>query len=78
MISISKKNGTVEINMKDYLLEAFETFGKDVSTNVASFATKNFFTVKENSKPLDKERSEKFYSVVAKLFWAMKRGRPYL
>ena len=72
------ENGTVGTNMKDYLLKAFETFGKDVSENVASFATNNLFVVTEDSKPLDKEHSDRFHLVVAKLLWVMKRGRPDL
>ena len=38
-----KKNGKVAINMKDYILEAFGTFGENVFTDVAYFATSKLF-----------------------------------
>ena len=71
-----KKDGTVSINMKDYIIEASEVFGEDVTINVSSAATGKLFVIDENSPKLENDKSDKFHSIVAKLLWVMKRGRP--
>jgi hypothetical protein len=65
-------NGSLEIEMKKYIEEAIESFGEDVSKNVASAATKMLFEVDASTKVLDVKRADIFHSVVAKLLWVMK------
>ena len=36
----------------------------------------NLFTIQEDCKKLDKERSEQFHSIVAQVLFATKRARP--
>ena len=69
-------NGSLQIEMKKYIEEAIESFGEDVSKNVASAATKMLFEVDASTKVLDVIRADIFHSVVAKLLWVMKRSRP--
>ena len=71
-------NGTVSINMREYIQEAIDVFGEDVSTPVKSIAPNDLFEIDETSKPLNDEKQDRFHSVVAKLLWVMKRGRPDL
>ena len=64
--------------MKDQLLEAIELFGEEIEGNVLSIATHNIFKVDENTKPLDRKKREIFHSVIEKLLFITKRGRPDL
>ena len=71
-------DGTAKISTKEYLREAIEDFGEDVSQPVPSPALNNLRTVRERAKKLDEERGERFHSITAKLLWVMKRSRPDL
>ena len=69
-------NGSLKIDTSAYVREAIEDFGEDVRKKVSSPAAHGLFQVDSESSPLSKEKSDVFHSVVAKLLWVMKRGRP--
>lgn len=66
--------GTVKISMKGLTEQVLE----DVPVTKASRtpATVDLFSVNKDSKLLDKEKREKFHSVIAKLLYMAKRARP--
>jgi hypothetical protein len=70
-----ERTGQVSISMSDYIKEAAESFGEDLSKNVSSPGARWLF---ENSdaRKLSAEKSDKFMSIVAKLLWVVQRGRP--
>ena len=68
-------DGTVKIEMKDYVKEAIEAFGEDVTKHAANPARKDLFEIKEDSPKLCKERADRFHRIVAKLLYISKRGR---
>jgi hypothetical protein len=65
----------VKIDMEEYVKEAIEDFGEDVSKNVATPAKKDLFEIDEQSPKLDKKGADHFHSIVAKLLYISKRGR---
>ena len=69
-------DGTVWINMKEYILEAIEVLNQSLTRSTATPAMKGLFTVDDQLKPLSEEKQERFMSVVMKLLWVAKRGRP--
>ena len=69
-------DGKVQINMKEYIEEAAEVFGEDLSRKVSTPANRELFDEDEKSVPLDEERAVRFRSVVMKLQWVAERGRP--
>ena len=70
------KNGSVKIGMREHIKEAIDVFGEDVSTKVSSPANLGLNIVDETSPELNMEQQDLFHSIVAKLLWVMKRGRP--
>ena len=60
-------NGKVSINMREYIQEAIDVFGEDVSTPVKSISLSDLFEIDENSRPLSENKQGRFHSVVAKL-----------
>ena len=75
IIDRDKKN--ISINMTEQLKEALEMFGEEVDSKVTTPANKNLLTTYNGEcEELDKNRSEVFHSVTAKLLFIMKRGRP--
>ena len=69
-------NGRLTIGTKEYILEAFDTFGENVSQKVTSPANLGLFKIDDNSPLLNPEKSDKFHSVTEKILWVEKRGRP--
>jgi hypothetical protein len=69
------QNGTVTINMKDYVMEAIKECKDDISKSATTPAKKDLFETNDNSELLVKEKAELFHSVVAKLLYISKRGR---
>ena len=69
-------NGSLKIDTSEYVREAVEDFGEDVRKKVTSPAAHGLFQIDLESPPLSKKKSDVFHSVVAKLLWVMKRGRP--
>ena len=69
-------DGSVILFQKEYLLEAIEAFGEDVSTPVTSAAQKTLFTVDKHAHPIDEKKAIVFHSVAVKLLFVAKRSRP--
>jgi hypothetical protein len=70
-----QEDGTVKIDMKDYVEEAIKDFGEDVSKHVATPAKKDLFEIDERSPRLDTKSADHFHRIVAKLLYIAKRGR---
>ena len=64
-----QKDGTVKIDMSDYVKEAIEEFGEDVSKQAANPARKDLFEINEQSPKLTKDGADRFHSVTAKLLY---------
>ena len=69
-------DGTVRINMREYITEAIEAFNQALIRSTTAPAMKGLFTLDDQLKPLSDEKMECFVSVVMKLLWVGKRGRP--
>jgi hypothetical protein len=69
------KQHTAIITMKNYLAEAITESGLNITKRVATPARKHLFDVDEKSPLLNKEGSESFHSVVAKLLYVSLRAR---
>ena len=74
-ITFNDNNGTVTIQMKEYLKEAIANPGMDASKVAPTPAKKDLFTVDDVSEQLDKRQGEIFHSIVAKLLYVSKRAR---
>ena len=61
--------GRLSILMQDYISEAIEDYGEDVTRKAASPATKGLFEIDPKSKRLSLEKSDRFHSIVAKLLY---------
>lgn len=68
-------NGTTEIRMKDYLKEAIDKFGEEITKGAVTLATRKPFEVSKNSKILDKNRNKILHSVTAKLLYVSQQGQ---
>ena len=68
-------NGTVSINMKDYIVEVIEAFPEKIRAKATSPARANLHQVDHSSPKLDKEKAELFHSLVMKLMWVSQRCR---
>ena len=66
---------TAVITMKDYLEEAIEESGLDISKSVSTPANRTLFEVNEASEPLGKAQREVFHSITAKLLYVSIRAR---
>ena len=64
--------------MKDQVMETVQAFGEPIDGVVTLPAVKYLLNVPEEDDELDNERKERFRSVVAKLLYIMKKGRPDL
>jgi len=60
---------TVKIMMQDYIQEAIDDFGEDVSSGVKTPATSSLFEVNPDSEDLSKDKADTFHSIVAKLLF---------
>ena len=69
-------DGTVLIIMQEYIMEAIEAFNQLLSRSAATPAMKGLLTIDDQSKPLSEEKMKRLVSVVMKLLWVGKRGRP--
>mmetsp|Transcript_14329 Transcript_14329/g.26897 ORF Transcript_14329/g.26897 Transcript_14329/m.26897 type:complete len:121 (-) Transcript_14329:259-621(-) len=70
-----KENGTVSIDMKEYVKKAIDEFPDDIVKNASTPATRFLFDVRDDVAKLDKSRAEAFHSTVAKLLYICKRSR---
>ena len=68
--------GEVTILMKDYLQEAIDAFPEDCGTACTSPGTSGLFQVDEKAERLPEPERKLLHSLVAKLLFVSKRGRP--
>jgi hypothetical protein len=68
-------DGTLSIQMSEYIQEAIDDFPGPLKLKASSPAKKDLFTVDRDSKPLDKERAEIFHSLTMKLMYVSQRSR---
>jgi hypothetical protein len=68
-------NQTVRINMEQYIREAIIDFKEDVLIG-ATTGNNNLFKLDKYAPRLEKSESDLFHSIVAKLLYVAKRGRP--
>ena len=71
-----KKDGTVKIEMMDYILECIDEFPEEINKGVTSPAMAHLFNVDIECTPLTPDKMEVFHKIVAKLLFACKRARP--
>jgi hypothetical protein len=69
-------NGEVTILMKDYITEAIDVFPEDCGEACTSPGTTGLFHVDEKAKLLPEPERKLLHSLVAKLLFVSKRGRP--
>ena len=69
------KNGTVTIDMKEFVKETIGSFGEDTSHGASTRAKNNLFDINENPPTLSEERSKLFHYCVTKLLYASTRCR---
>ncbi|GFH55456.1 hypothetical protein CTEN210_11932 [Chaetoceros tenuissimus] len=74
-IKYNRKRRTVTVDMKEYLLEAIEESGMDITRNAMTPAKPNLYIINEKSEPLNEDKKERFHSVVAKLCYIAERSR---
>ena len=70
------KDGTVTIDMNDYIKECIETSGKQFNGGATTPAKRNLFEIDESAHQLSKNQKEIFHHIVAKLLFVSKRARP--
>jgi hypothetical protein len=63
---VMNANGTFDMNMKVYILEAADQFKADLSATAHTRATKGLFSIKHDSPKLPGQKSDIFYTIVAK------------
>ena len=73
---IYNDDGTVTIDMIEYLKEAVNEFPEDVTKEVPSPAALYLFEVNDDTPKLPKEKKEIFHRITAKLLFVSRRGRP--
>jgi hypothetical protein len=71
-MTILKKEGGFEITMKSYIEDVLKLYGNEVKTCVTP-AKANLFTIDQTAQQID---GVAFHSIVAKLLYLGKRGRP--
>ena len=70
--------GTCKIDMQDYVNRIFDECDKDVQKSATTPASDHLFQLRENSPLLGNKPKERFHTLVAKLLFLAKRGRPDL
>jgi hypothetical protein len=66
---------TAEITMKDYLLEAIDECGLEITRIASTPAKRTLFKVSDRSERLDDKEGQQFHSVTAKLLYVALRAR---
>ena len=69
-------DGSVRINMQEYIMEAFEVFNHPLARSAATPVIRDLFDINDQSKPLSDEKMDSFVSAVMKLMWVGKHGQP--
>ena len=73
------EQGIVKVSMEKMVVNAIESFGEvKGADSVVTPANQDLFNVNEGLPRLDKEKTEKFHSIVATLLYIAKRARPDL
>ena len=75
MDNIFQDNGTVTINMEDYVTEVLQAFPEKLKESVTSPARPDLHTIDDTSPLLANDRAELFHSLVMKLMWISQRCR---
>jgi len=70
------KDGTVSIDVSEYISEILNDFPEEIKAVTTSPAGAGLFIVPHDDKLLDEGTADYLHSIVAKLQWLMKRGRP--
>ena len=65
-------DGLVQINMREYIMEAFRVFNRPLTRSAATPAMKGLFAVDDQS--ISDQKMEHFVSVAMKLLWVGKCG----
>ena len=68
--------GKVKIDMRQYLKSILEDLPTDYDGSAVTPAADHLFTTNEHCKPLPEESAVLFHTIVAKLLFLCKRGRP--
>ena len=69
-------HGKLSLFIKDYIEKSIDLFGEEISTKVSSPEKKGLQNVDDSSKRLEKKYADIFHSMVTKLLWLVKRGKP--
>ena len=69
------EDGTATIKMKEYIKEAINNIGQDITQSATNPAKRNLFEIDENSGDLTEQDHDTFYSVIAKLLYVSIRER---
>mmetsp|Transcript_11447 Transcript_11447/g.16195 ORF Transcript_11447/g.16195 Transcript_11447/m.16195 type:complete len:94 (+) Transcript_11447:1777-2058(+) len=69
-------NGTLKIDTSDYIKEVINDFEHGGKETVSTPANRDLFKVHDSDKLLEDKGAEKFHSIIAKLLWVTKHGRP--
>ena len=67
---------TVHIDTIQHVKEAIEDFGEPMDRGAATPALRNLFDMEGKTEGLTPRQQQKFRSIVPKLLWVTKRGRP--
>ena len=70
------KNKTVSVSTINYIHEVLDQFPQKFNSGATTPATTHIFEINETAEKLSDEKAEIFHSIVAKLLWIAKRGRP--
>ena len=70
------KDKFLEIEMKQQIQEAIDSFAEDIDGCVTSPTPKHLFQVNDGCPKLNNEKADIFHSVTAKLLYLEKRARP--
>jgi hypothetical protein len=75
MVFEFRDNRTVQISMSDYLRDAMETLGLNITKSVSTPAKKALFDIDEASMKLTSDDLDKFHATVAKLLYVATHAR---
>ena len=70
------RDGTVHVDTIAHIKEAIEDFGEPMDRSAATPALRDLFDVPGPAEELTAVQQQKFKSIVPKLIWITKRGRP--
>ena len=75
-MDIKVKDKNIYISMKDQLLEVIQMYRDQAESLPATPATKNLFNMNREEDLVNESDAKRFHSVLAKLLFISKRGRP--